>query len=178
MSRGPGRLQRAILDFMQHRALYQRTPQRERFQVETFLLHVIRRDPVTGQMRPMTGRQLADARKRIRRACASLVAAGLIVRFGFAWALLPETPQEARVRRKRFRISERAEREQQQRQRASSWVLDSILTRPIDRTMRQKLVKVLGQLGSDNDNVVVMAARQAERLRNEGGHNWNDLIAT
>jgi hypothetical protein len=36
----------------------------------------------------------------------------------------------------------------------------------------------MGQLGSDNDNVVTTAARQAERLRLDIGLRWVDLIAT
>jgi hypothetical protein len=60
----------------------------------------------------------------------------------------------------------------------SAWLQSDLFPPPIDRTMRRKLVKVLGQLGSDNANVVVAAARQVERLHLEIGANWDELITT
>jgi hypothetical protein len=41
-----------------------------------------------------------------------------------------------------------------------------------------KLVKILGLLGSSADAEVVAAARQAERVRNELGCSWSDLLAS
>jgi hypothetical protein len=37
---------------------------------------------------------------------------------------------------------------------------------------------VLGLLSSEHDGEVVVAARQAERLRRELGCSWNELLAT
>ena len=174
MSRGSGQLQRAILAFMQQHALHQRTPQREHWRIESLVLNVARRDPAFVWVMPMTSRQLADARKRIRRACDGLAATGKLVKVGIGWTLPPETPPEAMVRRKRFRISERLEQKQERR--------DAPSARPhartsIDRSTRGKLVEVLGQLGSDNPNIVITAARQAERLRLELGRSWGELVA-
>ena len=109
MSRGLGRLQRAILEFVWAQASRQRTPRREHWRVEHLVMNVVQRGS--------TARQYADARKRVRRACNGLVAAGELVRVGIGWTLPPETPAEARRRRKRYRISERSERQEQERQR-------------------------------------------------------------
>jgi hypothetical protein len=116
--------------------------------IEQLVINVLRRDPATGRILAVTSRQHADARKRIRRACPSLVATGKLVKFGITWALPPETPAEAKIRRKRLHISERLEQQQEQERRSSSsaW-LDRLLDRPpIDPTTRRRLVKV-GELG-------------------------------
>ena len=173
MSRGLGRLQRAIIEFVWAQAGAQRTPQRQHWRVEHLVMNVVQ------VQRGSTARQQADARKRIRRACSGLEAAERLVRVGVGWTLPPETPAEARRRRKRYRISERSERQEQEqeqeRQRASWFVAPR--TRPvIDRATRVKLVKVLGKLGSDSDAESVVAAKQAERLRAELGCSWNDLL--
>ena len=46
-----------------------------------------------------------------------------------------------------------------------------------DWTQGAPLAKVLGMLGSTSDGEVMVAARQAERLRLETGLNWAELIA-
>ncbi len=179
MSHGPGQLQRAILDFMQQIARHQRKPQRAHWRVEQLVLNIIRRDPKTGEARSFTGRQHADARKRIRRACDRLAAIGQLQKVGVGWTLPPETPAEARARRKRTKTS--AQSEQEQMRRASTGfrsIFDAVWTSPpIDRATRSTLVKVLGLLSSNHDGEVLTAARQAERLRKELGVTWNELIA-
>ena len=71
-------------------ARQQGTPQRGHWRVEQLVLNVIRRGPMTRRMRPLTGRQKADAFKRIRRACE-------LVKVGIGWTLPPETPAEAKA---------------------------------------------------------------------------------
>jgi hypothetical protein len=39
-----------------------------------------------------------------------------------------------------------------------------------------KLVKVLGQLGSDNENIRDIAARTATRILKEAGFTWYDVL--
>ncbi len=124
----------------------------------------------------MTSRQKADARKRIRRACDGLVAAGLLVRVGVGWTLPPETPEEAKARRRVTRTSERQEHERIKREADSSWLKELLRPSPIDRATRAKLVKILGLLGSRHNAEVVVAARRAERLRTELGCSWSDLL--
>ncbi|MFZ2075957.1 MAG: hypothetical protein WAV38_04745 [Xanthobacteraceae bacterium] len=87
----------------------------------------------------MTSRQQADARKRIRRACAGLVAAGLILKVGVGWTLPPETPQEARVR-------------------SNPTAAVASVRGPERADQPGDPIKVPGQLGSDNANVVAVAA--------------------
>ncbi len=174
MSLGPGRLQRAILEFMRVQALRQRTPQREHWRVEQLVLNVFQRDRSRSGYTSLTSRQKADARKQIRRACASLVATGLLLRVGVGWTLPPETSQEAKIRRKRHRISERREQEETvKRERTSSFMAALWHRPPLDRTTRGKLIKVLGLLSSAHDPEVLTAAR----LRVQLGCTWDALIA-
>jgi hypothetical protein len=174
MSRGLGRLQRAIIEFVCAQAGAQRTPQRQHWRVEQLVGNVVQRGST---VRQHTARQHADARKRVRRACSGLVAAERLVRVGIGWTLPPETPAEARRRRKRYRISERSERqEQEQARQRASWFVAPRIRPVIDRATRAKLVKVLGKLGSDSDAESVVAAKQAERLRAVLGCSWNDLL--
>jgi hypothetical protein len=178
MSHGPGRLQRAILELMQQYARHQRTPQRDHWRVRALIDKTIRADPdlKTGKVRPLTSRQMADARKRIHRACDSLVAFGLVVKVGDGWELPPETPAEAKVRRKGKGTYEKWDQEFYKRKAAEeAWERQNA-----DRIARAKLVKrlakILGKLGSSVDNEVIMAAQQAERVRAELSCNWEDLL--
>jgi hypothetical protein len=41
----------------------------------------------------------------------------------------------------------------------------------------EKLARVLGMLGSNNSNEVLVAAAQAERLRREAGLTWQDVLS-
>jgi hypothetical protein len=178
MSHGPGRLQRAILELMRQYAQHQKTPQREHWRVEWLIDKVIRADPETGEVRPLTSQQMADARKRIRRACDSLVTFGLVVKVGDGWELPPETPAEAKVRRKRKGTYEKWDRNFYERKAAeAAWERQNA-----DRAARDKLIKrlarILGMLGSDVDNEILMAARQAEQVRAQLGCNWEDLLAS
>jgi hypothetical protein len=111
----------------------------------------------------------------MRRACASLVAARLLVKVGIGWTLPPETPEETKARRKRTRTSER-----QERRKTWSGILDEVFREGprLDRAARSKLAKVLGMLAFAHDAEVLVAARQAERLRRELGVTWKELLAT
>jgi hypothetical protein len=42
---------------------------------------------------------------------------------------------------------------------------------------RERLAAVLGMLGSDHDGEVLSAARTAERLRQQAGVTWHDIVA-
>jgi hypothetical protein len=167
MSHGPGRLQRRILEFMQRMALSQRTSQRRHWQIEPLAMNFFRGDAGWSSL---TARQRADARKQVRRACDSLVLAGHLQKVGFGWALPPETPAEAGVRRKRNHTTEA----ELQRGKDRKWSERG--SRASDRDIRRKLGKILGLLSSTHDAEVLAAARQAERLRGELGCSWNELI--
>lgn len=48
-------------------------------------------------------------------------------------------------------------------------------TRPLPPAVLDRLVRVLGMLGSDHDAEVVAAARHATRILQQHGHTWSDL---
>lgn len=48
--------------------------------------------------------------------------------------------------------------------------------RPLPPATRDRVVKVAGMLGSSHDGEVLAAARQLERLRQEVGVTWAELI--
>ena len=50
-----------------------------------------------------------------------------------------------------------------------------INTRPLPPAVLDRLVKVLGMLGSAHDGEVVAAARQAGKILQQHGHTWSDL---
>lgn len=163
MSHGPGRLQRAILEFIRSYAqATQRTPQRERWSVDGLAVNM-RQFYGDRPFTALSSRERADVRKRVLRACDGLARAGMVVRAGPFWMLPPESEQEARARRKRTRTTARQDREWQ-KTRGSALHFEAAKPQ-IDRGTRKLLVNILGQLGSSSDNVVVTAAHQAERLR-------------
>jgi hypothetical protein len=45
-----------------------------------------------------------------------------------------------------------------------------------DADKRDKLIKVLGLLGSSHDGERANAAQQAERIRKEAGLSWGDIV--
>jgi hypothetical protein len=53
-----------------------------------------------------------------------------------------------------------------------------LLSPPIDDTMRRKLVKVLALMSSEHDAEVLVAARQAVRLRRDLGCTRAELVVT
>lgn len=173
MSHGPGRLQRTILELMQQSARRQSSPQRPYWRVDSLVSSAI--------PHAKTSRQKADARKRITRACDRLVALGLLVRVKGVlakagvglWSLPPETPAEAKIRRKRRHTTEEQDR------RYWEWA-DAVARASNDHIARakriKKLARILGMLGSSGDTEVMAAAKQADRARAELGCNWEDLL--
>ena len=49
------------------------------------------------------------------------------------------------------------------------------ITRPLPPAIFDRLVKILGRLGSIHDAEVVAAARHATRILQQHGHTWSDL---
>jgi hypothetical protein len=85
---------------------------------------------------------MADARKRMRRACDRLAAAGLLVKIGIGWTLPAETPAEAKARRKRTYTSEKQEQRQERQAGAfERWAAVFDTAPPINRATRAKLAK-------------------------------------
>jgi hypothetical protein len=48
-------------------------------------------------------------------------------------------------------------------------------SKPIDQADREKLVKILGMMGSDHDGEALNAARQAEQIRRRLGLTWEQI---
>ena len=48
---------------------------------------------------------------------------------------------------------------------------------PFDAATRSRLARILGMLGSDSENEVLAAARQATRIQRETGQTWDELLA-
>jgi hypothetical protein len=84
------------------------------------------------------------------------------------WAL----PAGARAKQRQQRQQRRRQRDRAQRE-----FLERLAERQtLAADARVKLAKTLGMMGSAHDGEVLVAARQAERLRAAMGKTWDELL--